>query len=486
VAYAGLALAALVPIWSVKYLPMVDLPQHAAQITLWMHLDDPAWGLAGEFQLNPYSPYLLGYALARIVGTFTSALVAVKVVVTLAILALPVSMQVLLDRWRGDRFWALLGFPLAFGVAFYWGLFNYLVAVPAAVLYVALAARYAELPTLRRAVVLGLAGCGLYVAHALILGICSVVAFALIALRAGGLRNLVVRALPLGLPLALAAAWARWTYTTDPYVRQAVWWNLGLHRVWYFPWVMLGADNFNTAELVAFLLMAATLLLAASRGGAAARWLPATICVAGYLLAPSSVFGTALIHGRIAELAAVFTVVAVAPLAARSPSRRTQVARTAIVALVLGWTVLLTVRFRAFDEDAVGLDTVIAAIPPGQKVLGLMFAQDSRSVPGYPFLHAGAWYQAEKGGVFGFSAASFFPALIRYGPNASGPVATEEFALDPSKFDWSRDGWYDWFIVRAPVDAGPFLVRTATVPISLRVHDGSWWLYAAERGVRSP
>jgi hypothetical protein len=354
------------------------------------------------------------------------------------------------------------------------------------VLFVALAARYAELPTLRRAVVLGLAGCGLYIAHALILGICSVVAFALIAVRAGGFRNLFLRALPLGVPLAFAAAWARWTYSTDSHVRQAVAWGLGLHRLRYFPWVMLGADNFNTAELVAFLVMAATLLLAASRGGAASRWLPAAICVAGYLLAPASIFGTALIHSRIAELAAVFTIVAAAPLASRSSTRRTLVARTAILALVFGWMVVLTVRFRAFDEDAVGLDTVIAAIPRSQKVLGLIFEQDSRSVPGYPFLHAGAWYQVEKGGIFGFSAASFFPALIRYGPNPSGPVATEQLSLDPSRFDGARDGWYDYFIVRAPVDAGPFLAQTATVPISLRAHDGHWWLYAAERGAISP
>jgi hypothetical protein len=461
---------------------MVDLPQHAAQITMWMHLDDPAWGFVGEYKLNPYSPYLLGYAIARVVATFTSTLVAVKVVVTLAILALPISMQLLLDRYGGDRFWALLGFPLAFGVAFYWGLFNYLVAIPAGVVFVALAVRYAEDPTLRRAVVLGVAGCGLYIAHALILGVCGVVAFALIAARSGSFRALFIRALPLGVPLAFAAAWAWWTYSTESHVRQGIAWDLGLHRFRMLPLVLLGGSG--VVETAAVLLMAATLLLAAtSRGRAAARWLPAATCVAGYLLAPSSAFGTAIICARIAELAAVFTIVAAAPLASPSPTRRTLVARTAILALALGWMVVLTGRFRAFDADAVGLDTLIAEIPPSQKVLGLILEQDTPSAPSPAFLHAGAWYQAEKGGVFGFSCAAFFTALVRHGPNASGPVTTETLALQPMTFDWARDGWYDYFIVRAP---GPLGFLNATVPVSLRARDGHWWLYKAERGAISP
>jgi hypothetical protein len=241
-------------------------------------------------------------------------------------------------------------------------------------------------------------------------------------------------------------------------------------------------------ENVEVLLMAGTLLLAATSRGSrsASRWLPAAVCGAGYLLGPTTIFGTAIVHARIAELAGVFTVVATAPPASRSPTRRTLIARTAILALVLGWMVVLTGRFRAFDADAAGLDTLIAEIPRSQKVLGLIFEPRSPSVPGPAFLHAAAWYQAEKGGIFGFSCASFFTALVRLGPKASGPVATETLALQPATFDWAHDGWYDYFIVRAPVDAGPFLARTATVPISLRAHDGTWWLYAAERGAISP
>src|SRR4051794_31031522 len=43
--FSALLLAAF---FSVPYLPMVDMPQHAAQISIWLHLHDPRWA---EFQI---------------------------------------------------------------------------------------------------------------------------------------------------------------------------------------------------------------------------------------------------------------------------------------------------------------------------------------------------------------------------------------------------------------------------------------------------
>ncbi|HET8538438.1 MAG TPA: hypothetical protein VFL83_01070 [Anaeromyxobacter sp.] len=485
-AFGACALAALGALWGVKYLPMADLPQHAAQVSIWMHLDDPSYGYAREFEVNRFSPYLLGYALARLVATFTSVVVAVKIVVTLAILALPLSMQLLLDRVGGDRYWALAGFPLAFGVAFYWGLLNYLVALPAGIAFVALAASYAAAPTLRRGVVLGLAGCVLYLAHALVLATCGAAAVAVIALRARGLRRAFVRALPLAAPFAVAIAWARWTHATETQVQRVPAWNLGLRRIWELPSVLLGRtfpdDGIGVAETAVIVLVAATVPLAGRRlGRDVARWLPAAVCTAAFLLSPSVVFGTALIHERFAVLAGAFLVVAAAPLAGGPATVRLRVARGAVVAVAVGWLIVLGGRFRGFDAEAAGFDTVAAHMVPHRKALGLIFTPASAHVPGAPHLHAIAWYQAQKGGVVGFSFATFFPELIRYGPNASGPVARELLAWRPLGFAWQRDGWYDYFVVRAPVDPRA-LFRQATVPIRLVVRDGEWWLFEALRG----
>ena len=65
-AVAGtLAAAVAWAFFAFPYLPMVDLPQHAAQLSAWVHLKDPAYGFVDQFEVNWWTPYLLSYLLAR-------------------------------------------------------------------------------------------------------------------------------------------------------------------------------------------------------------------------------------------------------------------------------------------------------------------------------------------------------------------------------------------------------------------------------------
>src|SRR6187431_2750194 len=66
------------------YLPMVDLPQHAAQLSAWIHLDDPNYGFAEQFEINWRTPYLLGYLLARPMVPLVGIVGALKLVVLFA------------------------------------------------------------------------------------------------------------------------------------------------------------------------------------------------------------------------------------------------------------------------------------------------------------------------------------------------------------------------------------------------------------------
>src|SRR6186713_1195082 len=85
---AGLLTALLAALlFGFRYLPMVDLPQHAAQLSTWVHLDDPAFGFAEQFEVNWRTPYLLSYLLARPFVPLLGVLGALKLVVLLAIVA---------------------------------------------------------------------------------------------------------------------------------------------------------------------------------------------------------------------------------------------------------------------------------------------------------------------------------------------------------------------------------------------------------------
>jgi hypothetical protein len=48
------------PVWLPHFPPMVDLPQHAAQISLLLNMGNPDFPFSDQFQLNLFTPYLLG------------------------------------------------------------------------------------------------------------------------------------------------------------------------------------------------------------------------------------------------------------------------------------------------------------------------------------------------------------------------------------------------------------------------------------------
>src|SRR5688500_9770201 len=61
-----------------RYLPMVDLPQHAAQSSAWVHLANPEFAFGDQFELNFKTPYLLAYAIARLLAPLVGVVPALK------------------------------------------------------------------------------------------------------------------------------------------------------------------------------------------------------------------------------------------------------------------------------------------------------------------------------------------------------------------------------------------------------------------------
>jgi hypothetical protein len=470
------AAVALIPLWTVKYLPMIDLPQHAAQLSIWRHLHDPAYGFAGQFELFWSEPYLLGYLLAMALTPIVSVATAVKIVLSVYIVGFPWSMEQLLAQAGGDRRWALMGFPLAFGYAFGWGFFPYLAAMPLALLLVAMAFRYARCPSWPTALVLAAMGCLLYVAHLLVLGIGTAAAGLVILARsipAVGVRRALLRLAPLAVPWPAVVAWMCWMRAHYAQTRSATVWAIGLERPAWFPSVLLGQAGDLEAGLMAILLVAAIALARPRPSRDPARWLPAVVLLALYLAAPLVAFGTFYVYPRFAVFAFVF---ALAAFDAPRDAARARLSGLLLLGGALIWLAVLGVRHRAFDEEARTFDAVMQRMEPNRRAVALTFDPTSRWVKGVPYLHFLAWYQVEKGGVLGFSFASFSGMMARYRPGAEPPM-TAGLEWYPGRFSWERDGGFDYYVVRAPVDIGPELARGAAAPLRLEVRSGPWWLF---------
>src|SRR5687768_980769 len=97
VVFALCALAAAIPLVITYRLPMADLPQHSMQITVWKYFDDACYRFRDLYEINWFTPYLLGTAAMRIVAAVFSVPAALKIVTWLSIIALPLVMRRLAD-----------------------------------------------------------------------------------------------------------------------------------------------------------------------------------------------------------------------------------------------------------------------------------------------------------------------------------------------------------------------------------------------------
>ena len=105
-AFAVCSLVAVLPLWRVEYLPMADLPQHAVQVSIWRHWSDPAFGIDGAtyreiYRPNWFTPYLLGYSLARAFAFLLPVKLALKTVLSLALIGVPAAMLAVLRENGG-------------------------------------------------------------------------------------------------------------------------------------------------------------------------------------------------------------------------------------------------------------------------------------------------------------------------------------------------------------------------------------------------
>lgn len=475
--FACAVAAAVAILWLAPRPPMVDLPQHAAQVATWRDMILGGAAFADELRVNVATPYLIGYGLALPLAMLVAPVTALKLVLSGALLAfvgagLGLRREVGADA-RLDWLW-LCGY---FGFAWQWGFYTFLVAAPMFLLYARLQLRHAADPTPRRAIGLALAGAVLLFCHGLLF---------LFALVLGGWLTLFA-AFRDGFGAGLKRAW--------PYVALVV--ELALFMalrslleeaspaatasfgpaLWMRPFAALAHSWSSTSPFPAFALAMVALaapwmmgLRPAAHGGLALFAAVASVIA----FAPDYAFATGFLQQRFALFLLPFYGLMFArpaqPVAGGAPA---QIALVAAVCVGLG---IVGARSRDFAREEAEFARVMAAAEPGQRALTLVFDRASAAADnGVAYLHWPAWYQADRGGFVDFNFAQFPPQVVRLRPETLAPVG-EAQGWRPDAFDWR--GWradrYAYLFLRGD-DAARELIR-GRLPCKPRETAAGAWL----------
>lgn len=196
-----LSIAAVYPIWRARHPPIQDLPQHLAAISVLKNYPD--FGLGQYFELHLLrTQYLAYYLLAQTLAYVTGVTLANKILLCIAIIALPLSIVGLLRSLGRDPRLAVFAFGLTYNAHLILGFFNFLAALPLVFFGLAAAVRLREKHTVKRMVVLGVLLLSCFYMH--------VVPFAFLGLGAtvvligDGLKRTAQRGLAF-IPVSIAA-----------------------------------------------------------------------------------------------------------------------------------------------------------------------------------------------------------------------------------------------------------------------------------------
>ena len=144
--------ALLLPVWLVRYPPLLDYPNHLARGFVLAHLNDPAFHFRGFYRAEwgPY-PYL-GMDLALVtLQRVLPAEVAGKVFLSLCVLAVPLAAWWFMRQANpGHDALALWGLLLAYNTFFLEGFVNFQLGLAFSFVTIGLWLRYLEHPTKKR------------------------------------------------------------------------------------------------------------------------------------------------------------------------------------------------------------------------------------------------------------------------------------------------------------------------------------------------
>lgn len=463
---AAMALVALLCV-AFRYLPMVDLPQHYAMVSILRHHGDPSWDFARRYAFDFVSrPYATVYLLATALAWVMPLAAAMRIVVATCVIAPFVGLFLLLRATDRPTLPVLFVLPFAFGALFHWGFLNFLLGTGMFLAGLALVVRAQERP--RAAIALAVFAPLLLLTHFHGLVMLLVTA-PLFAFGFGGkLRRVIVALVPAGLLAALFVA-ITWRQAEGQWARMSPSFGERLARFDEFaaagflePWpdvfvvllvLALGASFFFTPEEGRALSGRARAVFAVALG----------MQIVLYFVLPLNTNTATFVSARHALLVLLLVVPLFPPVA------KLRIPALLVFLLSFG---LAFVHLRRFDREARDLDGILPVMARNQRVLPLIFAPRSASVhpSTFPYLHFAAYYQAEKGGELARSFAVVWNVPIRYRSDYARYPIREELEWRPGAVTEEDLRHFDYVLVRGVPSRLPALKELA--------RSGAFTLYA--------
>ena len=386
-----------------RYLPMTDLPQHEAIVSIIRRFHDPAYGFNGYYGWAlDRTLYVFPYALATGLAFIVPVKVALHITGMLAVVSFPLGMVVCLRALCRPLWLGLRAVPLVYHRAFFRGFITFCLRMGLAFTIPALPIG----PLSRRSGWWVMALC-IVSAVTHVYGLLAAFAYAVAScLVSGGQRDLL-RRLVWTIPAVMAFVGWGVVAANAPGYGMTEWLPINVRLKGQSHSILGGfADDSENAILCAWAFAIGLILIPSFpiTWGRLKRWLVHTRAadlfiganIVAYLMSPVATPTAKFIHFRHAVLAAMMALLSIDRLSTRLLTNVGSglVAAVAVFAQVNTWF-----HFIKFEREAQDFNEVLALLPPRSNIVQLTYDSKGQVVRSQPYLHFGAYAQAAKGGV---------------------------------------------------------------------------------------
>jgi hypothetical protein len=430
----GLAVASglliTMPFLAVHFPPITDLPQHTAQVRLFLEaIRNPG----GPYTIQWFTPYSAVYLILGAAW----GLVGPEHAGRLAMLAIGVmwvaATHRLASQWGRSPAAATLTCIFFFSHVVYWGFYSFALGWPVFVLWLLLTTGHRAASAQPKGLLALAAGTALlYVTHVLWLLVAVLWVLASGLMLRLPLRLLCLRVLAVAPAVLAAIIW--YPHLAARGFDSGTYWGrtpLGQLSPAWLADAALGGVRGALEPLVLTALVTWSALGLWQRRRELRTALDRRCLVAGALflalalVLPGQYQSTIRFAERWMPFAAILTLLGL-PQPRLRPALQHGIALT-ILAVFIASTLTTWIAFQT--TELAGLREALDALPPSQRVIGLAFLRRSPVVRARPFIQVFAYAQVLKGGELNFSFADFAPSLVVY----------REVRRPP----WRR--WLEWY-----------------------------------------
>lgn len=467
------------PVMLSSYPPMVDVPQHAAQVAaLKSLLGASAWAFSDMFELRLFTPYWLGYGMVMMFSIPFGMVMAMKLVI---------AGSQCLFVWAAARFslqmkmpveWRWLFLMLPFGFAYQWGFLNFIVAAPFGFLFLSQVLTLRETNARNSWLKIVLWAHFLFFAHFLIAAFFCAIAIFLLASPWKGIRVWLYRCLPIFSVLPITIVWLVAGFQSAPEARGSIIWLIGINRLTEFFPSLVSAPAPLVGQLLGLICIVVPFVCGARPTRSVLAWVPFGLYVFWMLLVPHVLGGNFFTYQRFGLFGLPLYF-----LCFEKPQKEERLHHVRLIGvglalvsvLVVGWH---SIRTTIFNSETSGYRYVMQHADPGTRILMLAFDPTSQASSAPLHLHFAGWFQAEHGGLAEFNFARFWGVPVKYKNDAPSEIYSG-FEWYPGAINWTRHrgDLYDYILIRHPLDASNWLQEKSENTVKLIAKSGEWQLY---------